>query len=81
MVVKEPGGVLLEPGYGKKVCNSDSKQFQQYPQNEQPPLYVLNQWTQKRPRHLPVEIQILAWDRYENVAGLNQLMGSNLPLW
>jgi len=24
-------------------------------------------WTQKRPRHMMLEIQILAWDRHKNV--------------
>jgi len=28
---------------------------------------------------MELEIQVLAWDRYKNVAGLNQLMGSNPP--
>ena len=30
----------------------------------------------KRPQQLPIEIQVLAWDRHKNMAGLNQLIGS-----
>ena len=26
----------------------------------------------KRPRHMTLEIQVLAWDRHKNVVGLNQ---------
>jgi hypothetical protein len=26
-------------------------------------------WTRKRPRHMTLEIQVLAWDRHTNVAG------------
>jgi len=38
--------------------------------NEQPPL-VWNHLTQKkRPQHMELEIQFLAWDRHKNVAGL-----------
>jgi len=36
-------------------------------------------WTQKRPRHMTLFIQALAWDRHKNVAGLNRLMGSQPP--
>jgi hypothetical protein len=28
----------------------------------------------KRPRHMTLEIQVLAWDRYNNVAGLNRFI-------
>jgi len=31
-------------------------------------------WTPKGPRHMTLEIQVLAWDRHENMVGLNQLM-------
>ena len=27
------------------------------------------------PQHMALEIQVLAWDRCKNVAGLNQLLG------
>ena len=30
--------------------------------------------TQKVPRHMVLEIQVLAWDRYRNVAGLDKLV-------
>jgi hypothetical protein len=33
----------------------------------------------KRSQHITLEIQVLAWDRYKNVVGLNLLIGS-LPL-
>jgi hypothetical protein len=29
----------------------------------------------KRQRHIALEIQVLAWERYLNVADLNRLMG------
>ena len=32
--------------------------------------------TQKTQQHMTLEIQVLAWDRHKNVAGLNWLMGS-----
>jgi hypothetical protein len=34
----------------------------------------------KRPRHMTLEIQVLVWDRHENVEGLNWLMGSQILL-
>jgi hypothetical protein len=34
----------------------------------------LTEQTKKGPQHMTVEIQVLAWDRHKNVAGLNQLM-------
>jgi len=37
-------------------------------------------WTQKRPQHMMLEIQVLAWDRHKNVVGLNWLMGSQPSL-
>ena len=30
----------------------------------------------KRPRHMPLEFHLLAWDRHENEAGLTKLMRS-----
>jgi len=30
----------------------------------------------KRPGHMALETPLPAWDRHKNVAGLNQLMGS-----
>ena len=49
--------------------NSDSQQFHQY-QNHLS--LRTRQW------HMVLVIQVLAWDRHKNMAGLNQLMGSNL---
>ena len=43
----------------------------QYQQNEQSS-FGSNYWTQ----YMAFEIQVLAWDRYKHVAGLNQLMRS-----
>ena len=34
----------------------------------------------KRPQDVTLEIQIPAWDKHKNVAGLNWLMGSQPPL-
>jgi hypothetical protein len=34
----------------------------------------------KRPRHVMLDIQVMAWDRHKNVAGLNQSIGFN-PLF
>ena len=36
--------------------------------------------TKKRPRHMTLEIQDLAWDRHIHVTGLNRIMGWHLPL-
>jgi hypothetical protein len=52
----------------KKSLNSDSQQFLQYQQNEQSPLTITH-WIQKRPQHMMLEIQFLAWERHKNVAG------------
>ena len=40
----------------------------------------LSHLTQKKPRHMTLEIQAMASDRYTNVAGLNLLMGSHPPI-
>jgi hypothetical protein len=32
--------------------------------------------TKKRPRHMALEILVLAWDRHNNLSGLNWLMRS-----
>jgi hypothetical protein len=34
----------------------------------------------KRPRYISIEIQVPPWDRHENVAGLNGMMGSHVIL-
>jgi hypothetical protein len=36
----------------------------------------LKQLDIKRPRHIALEIQDLAWDRHKTVVGLNRLIGS-----
>jgi hypothetical protein len=51
--------------------NSDDQQFHQYQQNEQLPL-ILDHWRRKRSQNMQLEIQVLAWNSYNNVAGLNQ---------
>ena len=49
--------------------------FHLHQQNEQQP--VTSHWTKKkRPWHMSMEIQVLAWDWHKNMVGLNQLMGS-----
>ena len=55
--------------------NSYGQQFHWYQQNEQS-LLTRNNWTQKSPRHMALEIHVLAWDSCQNVAALNRLMGS-----
>jgi hypothetical protein len=50
----------------KLSFHSDNYQTHQYT--------ILNLWY--RPRHMALVIQDLTWDRPNNVAGLNQLMGS-----
>jgi len=64
----------------KESLNSDSQQFYQYQQNKQSPLTITH-WTQKRPWHMALEIQVLAWDRHKNVEGLNRLIGSQFINW
>jgi hypothetical protein len=64
-------------GWWKESLNSDVQQFRQYKQNKYPPL-TLNHWTWKRPWHMTLNIQVLSWDRYDNVAGLNIWMGPPL---
>ena len=55
--------------------DSDGQQFHKYQQNKKSP-FTLTHRTQNRPQHIMLEIQVLAWDKHNNVAGLNQLMGS-----
>ena len=54
----------------------NSHKFYHYQQIEQSPLISLNT---KRPRHIALEIQVLTWDMYTNMADLNLLMGSRNP--
>ena len=58
--------------YGHNHCH----QFNQYKQNEQSSLILpeLNK-PKKSPRHMTLEIKVLAWDRHNIVAELNRLMG------
>ena len=65
----------------KESLNSDGHQFHQYQQNEQSPLIPTDSLkTKKVQNDMTLEIQVLAWDRYKNVTGLNRLMGSQLSL-
>ena len=67
--------------YEKKVLNSDtdSKQFHQYQKNKTITFH-LKSLNIKRPSHVMLEIQILAWDRHKDMTGLNWLMGSQSSL-
>ena len=58
--------ISITENYQKESLISDGHQFHQYQQNEQSPLSLAH-WTQKRPWHMTLEIQILAWDRHKNV--------------
>ena len=57
------------PIYEKKSLNSDGHQFHQYQQKEQSPL-ISTELTksQKRTRHMTLEIQVMAWNRYRNLS-------------
>ena len=58
----------------EKRWNRDGQQFHQYPQNEQPPL-TYNHWTlQNRPRHVALNILVLAWDIHQNCDGVKTLI-------
>jgi hypothetical protein len=50
------------------------KRQYEYQQNEQLPL-TLTHWTQKNTTTYDVGNLVLAWDRNNNVAGLNRSMG------
>jgi hypothetical protein len=56
------------------MYEKNGQQFLQNQQNKQSVL-TLTHWTQKRPRHMMLEIQILPFGRHKDVAGLNRLMG------
>ena len=60
---------LILNNLGKESLNSDSHQFYQYQLRKK----NLSPSTQKRSWYMTFEIQVLAWDRHKNVAGLNQL--------
>ena len=57
----------------KESLNSTGQQFHQYQRNEQSSLTEHN----KRPQHMALEIQVLAWDRHTLVAGLTGYIESN----
>ena len=61
----------------KESLKIDDHQFHQYQQNKQSPL-ILARRTWNIPRHMTLEIQVLAWDRHTNVSGLDRLMGSRI---
>jgi hypothetical protein len=64
-----------------KESLSDRQQFHQYQQKEQPPL-TSNNWRQEKPKHMALEIQVLASDRHTIVAGFNQSVGlQSYPSW
>ena len=60
----------------KESLNSDGHQFHQYQQKEQLPLIGTKLTTQIYPRHMMLEIQILAWDKHTHMVVLNRLMAS-----
>jgi len=63
----------------KESLNSDGQQFQQYHQNEQPAV-TLTHWTPKKTMTYDIGNSSLAWDRHNNVAGLDWIMGSQPSL-
>jgi len=71
----------------KQSLHSDGQQFHQYQQYKQSPL-TANNWTHRRPWHMPLKIQVLAlyMYRHKNVVWLNQLIESqpslgNMEFW
>ena len=54
----------------KESLNSDGQQFYQYQQNEPPP----GKYQIIELKTLPIEIQVLAYDRHKNVARLGLLV-------
>ena len=63
----------------KKGLKRYGKQVHHYQQNEQSPL-ISNHWNKKRPQHMLLEIQVLAWNRHKKVVGLNQVIWSHAPI-
>ena len=60
----------------KESLNSDSQVINSTNiKSDQSPVSLAH-WTQKIPWHMTLEMQVLAWDRHKNMAGLNWLMGS-----
>jgi len=50
----------------KEKLNSDGNKIHQYQQNKQLHLF---QMIKKKPQHMLMEIQFLAWDWYKHVSG------------
>jgi len=48
----------------KETLNSDNQQFYQYHQNEKITSHPNSLNIKERPRHMMVEIKVLAWDRH-----------------
>jgi hypothetical protein len=63
----------------RKLKKNDSQQFNQYQQNEHPPL-AINHWIQQKEQHMTLEIKILAWDRHKKVKGVKPVNGHYYPL-
>jgi len=42
--------------------------------------HLSNHWDKKRPQHMVLEIQVLAWNRHKKVVGLNQVIWSHAPI-
>jgi len=58
--------------------SSGGHQFHQYPQNEQSSLILAELTEHKKITiRMTFEIQVLAWNRHNNVVGLNRLMESH----
>jgi len=57
-----------------EFLNCDGQQFHQYQQNKQSPITSTHLTLKKNTT--TYVLQVLAWDRHKDVAGLNQLMGS-----
>ena len=84
-------GILFLFWLWKESLNTDGQQTHHYKKLEQRGRVIfsfsfysyINHRTQKKQRHITLEIQVLAWDRYSNVAELNKLMAStpNLDNW
>ena len=51
--------------FWQENLNSDGQQFHRYQQTKHAPL-TTNDFSTKRPRHMSLEIQILAWGRLNN---------------
>jgi hypothetical protein len=51
----------------KEKLNSDGNKIHQYQQNKQ--LHLFSNDLKKRPQHMSMEIQFLAWDWHKHVSG------------